>query len=249
MPSESALEPGRLVEPALRERLEQLLEEIPIDEGGGASALKVLVLADLILGGGVVRVLEIGVYRGRLLLPLAEVMAWREGGVVFGIDPYSHDAAVQLDAHERPVDLTRWSDGVDWEALFESVRGQIERRGLQSRCHLIRARSQDVPTQLPQALPPEGFEMLHIDGNHDRVAVSRDANLYIPTMRPGGLVVLDDASWPSIAPVLDNLRRDHELVFALLDPAGIAAVEGGGNDFAVFRLRGHGEKVTWQPLP
>jgi hypothetical protein len=236
---------GRLVDPGLRLQMEETIASIPVDEGGGASLLKILVLADLILARPVIRLVEIGVYRGRLLLPLALVMQWRRGGEVFGIDPYTRGAAEQHDAHHRPVDLMRWADEVDWEGLYLEVTQAIERSRAKLRCHLLRAPSGDVAEQFPSG----SIDLLHIDGNHDLAAVKRDADLYIPRVSVGGYVVLDDASWPSVHELFERLYANHDLVFQLLDTQGVTVDDTGGNDFAVFRLRGEDGQVRWPPAP
>jgi hypothetical protein len=79
---------GRLINKSLRCDLDRLSSTLPVDEGGGSNLLKVMVLADLIVAFDLRQAVEIGVYRDRLLLPLAMVMAALGRGKVVGIDPY-----------------------------------------------------------------------------------------------------------------------------------------------------------------
>jgi Methyltransferase domain len=230
--SQSRLAPGRLVNDDLRREMEKANASISIDSGGGASLLKALVLADLILDWPVLRMVEIGVYRGRLLLPLALTMKWRGTGEVVGIDPYSAVAAEQYDDHKQSIDLRQWPHGIEWDRLYDEVQQNISRLGVESCCHIIRGRSSDVAA----TFPPSSIDLLHIDGNHDRAAVLRDAELYVPRVSPGGYVVLDDTVWPSVRPVFDDLNARYELVFQLFDGRGVTLDGTGGNDFAVFRI-------------
>ncbi len=79
------------------------------------------------------------------------------------------------------------------------------------------------------------IDQLHVDGNHDRMAVERDLRLFLPKLHPGSFVVADDASWDTIKPSADWLAREAELVFQLFDgPYAIA--DGIPNDFAIFRI-------------
>jgi hypothetical protein len=55
--------------------------------------------------------------------------------------------------------------------------------------------------------------MLHVDGNHDTKHVLEDVDLYLPLVRNGGFVVIDDIDWDSVKPVFDQLKEKHELVF------------------------------------
>lgn len=228
--------PGRLVEPSLRSDLVAINEAIPLDAGGGGSLLKVLVLADLIIAHDLNRVVEIGVYRGRLLLPLARLLTFIRRGEAIGIDPYSASAAVQHDEHRRPIDLIAWAHSVDWETLYEELLSCVDRWKLGDRCRILRRSSQDAGDAFGRA----SIDLLHVDGNHDCEAVARDVELFLPKVRPGGFVVLDDASWPSVRQLCDELSRANELVFQLFDGAGVTVDGIGGNDFAVFRLaEGH----------
>ena len=93
------------VSPALRAELDDISAEIPIDEGGGSSLTKMLVLASLIIGNGFTHVAEIGVYRGRVFVALAAIMRALGRGEVTGIDPYTAEAAIQRDDHHIGTDL------------------------------------------------------------------------------------------------------------------------------------------------
>jgi hypothetical protein len=223
---------GRSVPTALRGEIERMSASIEIDSGGGATTLKALVLADLIIDHGLERVVEIGVYRGRLLLPLGVVMYTLRRGEAVGIDPYSAAAALQTDDHDVGVDLREWPETVAWEELYQGVVRAIDAWGIGAHCRVVRARSQDAADQF------DTIDLLHVDGNHDRAAVEADVARYLPKVRPGGFIVMDDASWPSVLPSYVQLREQHQLVFQLLDCRGVAIDGDPGNDFAVFRVQG-----------
>jgi hypothetical protein len=215
----------------LREEICRVNAAIQLDEGGGATALKVLTLADIIVANDLLRVVEIGVYRGRLLVPLGVLMETRDGGEAIGIDPYSASAAVQTDPHRVGIDLVEWPERIDWDGIHADVLARIAARRLDGCCRLVRKRSEDAAADFA----PGSIDLLHVDGNHDRAAVERDVELYLPRVRPGGFIVMDDAAWPSVRPICARLADEHELVFQLHDASG--TLDGvGGNDFAIFRL-------------
>jgi hypothetical protein len=217
----------------VRASMAAALAEIQVDGGGGASLAKALMLGDLIAALPVRVAVEIGVYRGRLFLPLAIALAG-SGGQIYGVDPYSADAAVQLDEHDVGMDLRSWPRSVDWDRLHSEVVQRIAQLGLGETCHLLRARSDEAIGTLRET----SVDLLHLDGNHDAAAVAGDLRDYLPLVRPGGFLVLDDAGWDSVRPVYEFLRRHHELVFQIEDYHGVALDGVGGNDFAVFRIRG-----------
>lgn len=226
--------PGTRLDSSLRQGIEEVSRGIVVDEGGGASLLKVTILGELIVAHGVERVVEIGVYRGRLMLPLGRLMAQLGRGEVVGIDPYSAAAAVQHDAEVEGLDLVEWPTTVDWDGLHRDVIDGISRWGLEGHARLVRERSEDAAGQFAGS----AIDMLHVDGNHDRAAVTADLELFLPYMADGALLVMDDISWPSIRPVFESMVREHKLLFSISEPAGITAWPGDvPNDFAVLQLR------------
>lgn len=224
---------GSGLDPDLRRDLEAVSAGVPVDDGGGASLLKVFLLAELIVAEELSRVVEIGVYRGRLFLPLGRLMARLGRGEMVGIDPYSAAAAVQRDVELEAIDLVQWPSTIDWEAMHRDVSEGISRWQMGEHARLIRARGEDS-AGLFAATP---IDLLHVDGNHDREAVSRDVELYLPHLRDGGYLVMDDIAWPSVRPVYEELRSRHELVFELVEKGLYLCPQGGANDFAVLRVR------------
>ncbi len=68
---------GSRVTPETRALLAEIVAAVPLDFGGGSSLTKALVFADLIAAFGIRDAVEIGVYRGRSLLPVAAVLRAR----------------------------------------------------------------------------------------------------------------------------------------------------------------------------
>jgi predicted O-methyltransferase YrrM len=219
-------EPIRLdtVSPELRGELDEIDREIPIDAGGGSSLTKMLVLAALIIEHDSRRAVEIGVYRGRVFLALGAIMRALGRGEVVGIDPYAVEPAIQTDDHEVGIDLRTWPYQVDWDGLYTSVLRQVEQRELAAHCRLDRRTSADAASDIP----PASIELLHIDGNHDGDAVASDLALYLPKMRHGGLVMMDDVSWPSIQPLFETVAARQQVVHRVCD--------AGTDDFGVVRM-------------
>lgn len=223
---------GHLIDAGLRARMAEVQAEAPVDSGGGASLSKALVLGDLIVAHDLRHLVELGVYRGRLLLPLATLLHGLGRGEIVGVDPYSADAAIQTDPHDVGVDLRAWPHEQDWERLHGDVLAAVERWQLAGHARLIRERS----LQAAAHFAPGSIDLLHVDGNHDASAVSADLHTYLPMIRRGGFVVLDDASWPSVSGHYRQLSERQRLVFSLFDLGGPSLDGTGGNDFAVFQI-------------
>lgn len=224
---------GERLDPRLRQDLAAVIETVPLDDGGGATAVKVFLLAELIVARELSRIVEIGVYRGRLFLPIARLMYWLKRGDVVGIDPYSAQEAVQHDAELTGLDLESWPETVDWEDMYQEVRAAMMRLELDDQARIIRARSEDVADEF--AGTP--IDLLHVDGNHDRDAVRRDLDLYMPHMRDGSILVMDDVGWPSVRSTYEEIAAEHEVLFRLTEGAVMLWPSGGGNDFAILEVR------------
>ena len=222
---------GRKLAPVDAARLTAMVREVPLDFGGGCSAAKALALADLMIQFDVRDAIEIGVYRGRSLLPVAEVLRLRGAGRVIGIDPWSVSEALQREDHELGAAVNEFARAHPWEDTYRGVLERIERHGLGAHCELLRMTSEAAAGQIPE----RSVGLVHIDGNHDPAAVAADVALYEPKLRPGGLLVLDDASWGSVRPILETLRARLTPVLHLHD-AVFVFDEEQQTDFAVFRV-------------
>ncbi len=211
--------------------LSSVIGSIPWDFGGGSGLPKARMFAALIHKYGLRAFLEIGVYRGRSLLPVAALFNRLGDGLATGIDPYSFTAAEQHDTELFPEEIADgvapWNRQMDWEALYLEVMGRIDALEVTDHCRLIRATSAEAAASVPAG----SIDLLHIDGNHDRTAVLFDTNTYLPKVSAGGFVVLDDAWWPSV----QEARR-------LVESCCEEMHADQTNQFVVFRVPGHGDR-------
>ena len=119
--------------------------------------------------------------------------------------------------------LPEWTDAQDWEALYEGVVSLLVEEGLSDSGLILRKPSSEAASQFA----PNSIDLVHIDGNHDRVAVARDFELYRPLVHEDGFIVLDDISWDSVRPVYDELARSAILM---------EETRGAEDDYALFHL-------------
>ena len=131
-------------------------------------------LRDLLLTERARVVVEIGLAYGASAFAIAEALATGGG------DGKRH---LIIDAFQDTF------DDVGWNALVGAGLGQM--------CRLLRERSQ---VALP-ALVAEGFvaDAAFVDGSHAFHNVFVDLFYLRELVRPGGLVILDDCDWPSVA--------------------------------------------------
>ena len=125
--------------------------------------------------------LEIGVYKGRVLATiqyLAELFGKR--ATIVGVTPLS-GAGDKYSGYEE----------VDY---FAAIRSAYAKTGVSfANTQIVKGYSQD-PITLMEAAKEGPYDILFIDGCHDYEVVVQDIQNYVPMLKTGGLLVMDDAS-------------------------------------------------------
>ncbi len=156
-------------------------------------------LAEQVITHRLTRCVEIGVFGGRSLLSLAlGVKHLDQGGFVLGLDPYDHPHQVEgVDL----VDHITWSASVPFQSIYLRAVAEIQTRGLGGVCGILRTSATECAS-----IVADGLDLLHIDGCHSVLASCRDVEVWLPKMRAGGLIVLDDCEWSTVQPARAILR-------------------------------------------
>lgn len=151
---------------------------------GWCSYHKASILVDLVLLIQAETVVEIGVWGGKSLVPMAYALKELGRGKAYGIDPWQAVESVQgMDGVNK-----EWWGQVDHDAILRGLRRKILDFGLQDNIVLVR----DTSTG---AAPIPNIDLLHIDGNHSEEASCADVEKWVPLVRKGGIVILDDITW------------------------------------------------------
>ena len=199
----------------LNTEISKVLDNIPVDFGGGCSLSQAYVMAWLIRHYRLRRTLDIGVYRGRSLFPQAMAHARYTGGKVYGVDPWD---ALEAMEHQTPVDkrgIEEFLGKTDFQTIYERVMSFKTMFGLDDHCTLLRKTSAAAADEF--AAQGIQVDLIHIDGNHDTAKVMEDVRNYLPRLNPGGFVVMDDVSWESVKPACAELAKTSRQVFKRID--------------------------------
>lgn len=151
---------------------------------GWCTTEKACVLAALVLATKPDNIVEIGVFGGRSLFPMAAAMRANNRGTAIGIDPYSSQESAK---HEIGENRTWW-EALDHQSIKTQFLQTSEALGLKKWIHLIEKPSDNVK------LDPISVHIVHSDGSHTEQAV-RDAEHFGPVLPVGGLFVNDDIMW------------------------------------------------------
>ena len=184
----------------------QITEEMNQIHNGWTTVERGLEMAQMILDWDFhksLRCVELGVFGGKSMIPMALALKHKGTGMIYGVDPWMTEPCLE---GENEANKEWWSN-VDLESIQTGVIKTIWRLGLQSQAIIIRARSQDAWT-----LFQDGIQFLNIDGCHSEVASCRDAELYVPLVTSGGYIFSDDADWESTQKMQEIILQSCELM-------------------------------------
>lgn len=217
---------------ALLSEITSVLAKVPIDFGGGCSVRKAYVMAWLIERFKLARSLDIGVYRGRSFFPQAIAHRQAGSGTAYGVDPWSAAEADENDHVTLRAEIKAFVDNTDFDQLYQGVMRGIDEFGLAKHTRIVRETS--AAAALTFAANGITFGLIHIDGNHDTEPVLRDLRAYLPLLEPGGFLVMDDVSWPSVEPAVREAEAQTTLLLRCVSADKT-------NDYAVFRKAGRAD--------
>jgi len=152
---------------------------------GWCSNDKAGTLINLILKSRPDVVVEIGVWGGKSLVPMAYALKMNKKGKIIGIDPWSNEASLQGLTNDENKGF--WGQ-VDHEQVMWGLIDKLHQFDLLSQVLLIKTTS-------VEARPIHGIDILHIDGNHSDETSYIDVTKWAPLVKSGGLIVVDDVTW------------------------------------------------------
>lgn len=156
---------------------------------GWCSPEKASVLIDLITEMRPQVVLEVGVFGGKSLIPMALALQYNQRGKIYGIDPW--DANRSIEGLE--IEHVEWWLSIDHETILQGLIEKINEFGLNEYIELIRA------TSLDASIKPKEIDVLHIDGNHSEETSFIDVTKWVPYVKKGGVIIFDDLDWHTTA--------------------------------------------------
>ena len=183
---------------------------------GWATAEKCCTLASLVLANKPALAVEIGVWGGRSLLPVAMAMKAIGQGRIIGIDPWD----AQVSAQDEIPDSAEWWAAQDHEKLYKTCLVMIRGAGVESVVNIVRKKSDDVD-------PPANIGLIHIDGSHTGQAV-KDTCRFLPNVT--GHVIFDDLTWVG-GGVLRAMDVAEEMGFKEI----FRCVNDKGDNWAIFK--------------
>lgn len=171
---------------------------------GWADLPKMTAMARLVLAEKPQRVVEIGVFGGRSLFAQVLALRYLGSGHAYAIDAWTNDAAVEGHMNEEN---DRWWSAADLDGFYAGFVASMVALDLSRWVRVIRARSERVVEEFERG----SIDILHIDGNHCETASTRDVALYLPKVRRGGWIWIDDSNWSTLGNALKLMNAAAKL--------------------------------------
>lgn len=140
---------------------------------------------------------EIGIFGGRSMFPMAAALKKNGKGRIYGIESWSNDVAIE-NATDEVNDA--WWNNVDFSMIKRGVFEFAVKYDLTSQVCIVEASSTKADSLF------DSIDFLHIDGSHSMINAATDVVRYATKVRSGGIVVMDDIEWPSTHPAYELLK-------------------------------------------
>jgi Methyltransferase domain len=199
----------------LQESLKHLISMSIPSLVGWCTPEKALVLAGLVSDHKPTLAVEIGVFGGRSLIPMALALRAVGCGVAYGIDPWTIEAAIE--GNNGPANDGWWINNSNLENVYISFVHSVIDHGLTRECRWMRLKS-DVAVRL---FDDASIGLFHLDGNHSELTSCRDVEQWHKKIAPGGVWVLDDADWESQKKAIQMI---HDFGFSVVKEYGTFTV-------------------------
>jgi cephalosporin hydroxylase len=146
---------------------------------------------------------EIGVFAGRSLINTALALKENDHGIVYGIDPWRLDVAIECSSPEE-FDWTQ----VDLDAVHYDCMQAITQHDLHDYVIIIRAASWAAAHLFGWGR----IDVLYIDGGHSEEQSTSDVDMYMPRVKSHGHIWMDDTNYESLKKALLLVEQDCTLV-------------------------------------
>ncbi len=134
--------------------------------------------------------LEIGVFGGKSLIPMAYAHKLKGTGVILGIDSWSAKASLEGTNDAANND---WWAKIDYPSMYQKCINAIDSNGL-DQCGVMRINS----SQAVGLFADNSIDVLHQDSNHSEEITTKEVELYMPKLKKGGYWVSDDTDWATV---------------------------------------------------
>lgn len=175
-----------------------VLMEIITALPGWCTSVKAGMIYDLIKEHKPYLSVELGVFGGRSLVPIAIGHKDNNYGSVIGIDAW--DTSASLEGQNDKANDEWWS-ALNYDDIYAHCLHAVRHYGINSYCCLARSKS----LMIADMFGNQTIDFLHQDSNHSEEVTCNEVDAYAPKLRSGGIWISDDTNWPTVQKSLTML--------------------------------------------
>lgn len=154
-------------------------------ENSWCSKEKIDLLMDLILVEKPKKCVEVGVFTGSSLLPVAATLSFLNQGTIYAVDAWSNSEAIKNWSDLDPNKA--WWSTVDMKAVYSTFDEMLNQWKLHPYCNILK-----MPSEIAFDSIPDEIDFLHLDGDYSEVGSSKDVETYLPKVKSGGYILLSN---------------------------------------------------------
>lgn len=186
----------------LKERVCEILPTLQ----GWCTTEKALHFIDLVLEVEPKVCVEIGVYGGSSVFPVASALKLLGKGVIIGIDPWDKAECLKYVDPIAEQAFFDWWKKVNMNHIYLSFINMLKKYKLEEYCIIKKMTSQKASSEI------DAIDILYIDGNHSEISSTQDVMMYLPKVCSGGYIWMDDALWEGTQQALNILSDSCEII-------------------------------------
>lgn len=174
---------------------------------GWCSKAKANSFIDLVLEEKPDLCVEIGVFGGSSLFPVASALKHLGKGTILGIDPWNKVECIKYFDPIEDAEHLKWWGELNIDVIYQSFNQVLEKYNLKDVVKIIRATS-----EVAANLVNSSIDILYIDGNHSEACSTQDVQLYLPKVRSGGYIWMNDTLSNEKQEAIDLLLKACDVI-------------------------------------
>jgi len=183
---------------------------------GWCDPKKGIELANLVIRERPLKIAEIGVFEGKSTLAMAYACKLNGAGTVYAVDSWKREDCID----DEDSTNQEWWSKLDLDQHYARFVAHTVRADVVKHIQFCRMSSWDASRFLPD------MDMVHIDANHAEWPSTSDVVNWLPKLKIGGYIVMDDVNWAS---------TQTALKFVLKRCAFVARFDLTESVFAIYR--------------
>ncbi len=166
---------------------------------GWCSENKAMEFVDLVLETKPKVYVEIGVYEGASFFPAAMALKFLGSGIAYAVDPWDTYECIRYYDKIQDEAQWRWWASIDLDKAYGHFLRLLNTYHLEGCSRVLRKTSVEAAAEIGE------IDILHLDGDHSETMSLKDVQVYLPKVKSGGYIWLNDALWRERGDAVDFL--------------------------------------------